>query len=189
MSDDTRTFSLKEALMVRQRKKYNVVNPKHVLKLYQVKFGGRFCTVCRTILPLENFSSPDEYRPRDFVCKVHPSNKGRPVKYKDPEARLKQDAAISLKHRAREDKAIFGHPIVDLSLEETQAMLTEEHIKNPMDFSIVPLRPTEILSKRNAIIITYAQRKYVTGLWRAQPDAEAYQRDLALLLEAGRSTQ
>ena len=86
-------------------------------------------------------------------------------------------------------KAIFGHPIVDLSLEETQAMLTEEHIKNPMDFSIVPLRPTEILSKRNAIIITYAQRKYVTGLWRAQPDAEAYQRDLALLLEAGRSTQ
>ena len=165
------------------------MNPKHILKLYQVRFEKRFCTGCRTMLPLENFPSPDSYSVRDFVCKIHPTNKGRPVKYKDPEAQRMREAALSLKNRAREDKAIFGHAIVDLTLEETQAMLTEEHIKNPLDYSIVPLRPTEILSKRNAIVITYAQRKYVTGLWRAEPDAEAYQRDLAALLEVGRGTQ
>ncbi len=158
-------------------------NPEKILKLYEATTGTRYCTICQNMMPLGDFPRAKKCNPRHFRCKIHLAPRGRPVKYKDPEARLRQNAALSMKARARDDRIIFGHSIVDLTMEETQELLTEEHVNNFADYAIIPLRPTEILSKQNVAVVSFDHRKYLTAMWRVNRDPVAYQRDMATLLE------
>ena len=176
-----------EEAAAKHKAKYVLINPTNILKLYEAKFKARYCTGCRAMVPTENFQHhPEKFTIRHFVCKLHRRvSPGRPVKYDTAEAQLRHKAALSIRARAREDRLVFGHALIDLSLEETQALLTQPQVDKYLDYALVPARPTELLSTTNAVVVSFAQRKYLIGLWKASKDPEEYERDMAILLQEG----
>ena len=99
-----------EEATLKQQMKYALMNPKHILKLYEAETGARYCVHCRDMLPLGNFLRPQKYALCHFSCKLHRKvSPGRPIKYRDPDAQLRRKAALSIVARARDDKAMFKH--------------------------------------------------------------------------------
>ena len=174
-----------EEAAAKQKAKYALIDPQNILKLYEARFSARYCSGCKTMVSLERFPRPEKYAPRHFICRLHRAIPGRPVKYKDLDSQLRRKAAISIRTRARDDRAVFGQALMDLSLEEMQDMLTQDHVDKYTDFAIVPARPTEMLSKQNVVIVSFSQRRYLTAMWKALKDPEAYERDMATLLNIG----
>jgi hypothetical protein len=179
-----------EAVMF-PRNKYTLMNPRHMIKRYEIHTGGRYCTGCQAMVPLGKFPHPQKYAPRHFVCKLHHSQakeqKTLPVE-KTPvekEVRIDRKAAMLFRAAARKDKVIFGHDSVNITPDETQALLKKEHLDNPAAFAMLPIKPMEPISKENAILVSSAQRRYLTGMWKATHDPQAYERDMATLLNVG----
>ena len=180
--------------MLFPRNKYTLMNPRHMIKRYEMQTGARYCTGCRAMAPLETFPRPQKYAPRHFICKIHHSNAVRnappaqAVKAKaavEKEARPDRKAAMCLRAAARKDRLIFGHDAINLTTEETHDLLGKEHLERPTAFAIVPVNPMEPTSKTNAMLVSSAQRRYLTGMWKANRDSPAYERHMAALLNVG----
>jgi hypothetical protein len=175
-----------------KRSKYVLMNPRHIIKRYEVETGARYCTGCKGMVPLDNFPRPQLYAPRHFICKAHhaPPTPLRPTAGAAPKPNKREvlpykKAAMALRASASKDKRIFGRDSINLTSEEAHELLTQEHADNPAAFAIVPADPTEHLSKTNAVIVSSSQRSYLTGLWKVNRDAQAYKRDMAALLNVG----
>ena len=174
------------------------MNPRHIIQRYEVETGARYCTGCKAMVQLDNFPRPQMYAPRNFICKAHHTKVARAQATKadlkpaeqqaeqaKKDARLNKKIAMALRASAGKDRRVFGRDSISLTSEETLELLKQEHLDNPAAFAIVPADPTENVSKTNAVVVSSSQRSYLTSMWKVNHDAQAYKRDMVVLLNVG----
>ena len=135
----------------------------------------RFCRKCMAVLPISSFRNEPKVR---FLCTKHLRDERKKYVVGTPILR----AFNALRCRARQDVFTFGFTKMQITRSQMIALLSDEHVANFSQYSLIPLRPDKPLSSDNAIIVSVEKRRYVVGVWRKTRDPDEYVKNLKLIL-------
>ncbi len=151
------------------------MNARSLLQRTEVETGMRFCRGCNGLVPLDQFPA-ERHR---HTCTYHTSERRRKEVLGTPEKR----AFNSIRCRARKDMIVFGHQRMFMGIKQVMSLMSAEQLADYKNFALVPIVPSQPISKCNVAVIGEAKRKALMANWKAtnQDDAQ-YGRSLGLVI-------
>jgi len=93
---------------------------------------------------------------------------------KENAERAIKKAVLILKQKAWVDLRWFNHPRVALSCKALRQLLTEDMIRAPNDWALMPANPNKPIAPDNVEIVTSERRRTQLAAWKRNGSADEY---------------
>ena len=142
--------------------------------------GRRYCRVCKDFLPLTSFPRGQ----RRFTCRTHLWQRvgKRAQKKLFDKPRKKMLARMWM--RLWKDRCVFGQTRVGLKQADLDALLGDLHDRRVDQISILPVYPTRLLCRENAMIVDKLARRRLVQACR-EGGVQRYADELQRWSESG----
>lgn len=156
---------------------YEFASDNKISQEPQIETNTHYCKKCDEFLPLNLFKLKGVR-----LCHSCLKDQYRFTKQRTQEIR----ALNTYRTKAYTDMLTFGMKRINIKGADILSILTKAQIANFTNWSMMPRRPDQEITRDNVVMIRSSQRRYLVAAWKLSRDADEYEKNLQNLLDHAR---